>query len=60
MYGHGFATLFLACVYGDEDARERRDKMKDILTRAVKYIANAQSSMGGYLSTRPRLKAVIR
>ena len=43
MYGHGFATLFLACVYGDEDDRERREKLKDILTRAVDYIGNAQS-----------------
>jgi hypothetical protein len=48
MYGHGFATLFLACVYGDEDDRDRRDKLKDILTRAVKYIGNAQSSRGGF------------
>ena len=48
MYGHGFATLFLACVYGEEEVRERREKMKDILTRAVRYIANAQSSKGGY------------
>src|SRR5580692_4149048 len=44
MYGHGFATLFLAMTYGDEEDRERREKMKDILTRACKYIANAQST----------------
>ena len=51
MYGHGFATLFLACVYGDEDDRERREKLKDILTRAVKYIGNAQSTKGGFFYT---------
>ncbi len=45
MYGHGFSTLFLACVYGDEDDQLRREKLKDILTRAVKYIGNAQSSV---------------
>lgn len=51
MYGHGFATLFLACVYGDEEDRERREKLKDILTRAVKYIGNAQSTQGGWFYT---------
>jgi hypothetical protein len=51
MYGHGFATLFLACVYGDEDDRDRREKLKDILTRAVKYIGNAQSTQGGWFYT---------
>lgn len=51
MYGHGFATLFLACVYGDEEDRERREKLKDILTRACKYIANAQSTQGGWFYT---------
>src|SRR5204863_6784284 len=51
MYGHGFATLFLALVYGDEDDRERREKLKDILTRAVKYIGAAQSTQGGWFYT---------
>jgi hypothetical protein len=51
MYGHGFGTLFLACVYGDEDNRERREELKDALTRAVKYIANAQSTKGGWYYT---------
>ena len=51
MYGHGFALLFLACVYGEEDDRERRERLKDILTRAVKYAAAAQSSHGGWFYT---------
>lgn len=51
MYGHGFGTLFLAMVYGDEEDRERREKMKDILTRSVKYIAAAQSTQGGWFYT---------
>ncbi len=51
MYGHGFATLFLALAYGDEDDRERREKMKDILTRAVKYTGLAQSTQGGWFYT---------
>jgi hypothetical protein len=51
MYGHGFATLFLACVYGEEEEQERREKLKDILTRAVKYTAAAQSTHGGWFYT---------
>jgi hypothetical protein len=51
MYGHGFGLLFLACVYGDEEDRDRREKLKDILTRAVKYSANAQSTRGGWYYT---------
>jgi hypothetical protein len=51
MYGHGFATLFLASVYGDEDNEKRRERLKDILTRAAKYIGNAQSTQGGFYYT---------
>jgi hypothetical protein len=51
MYGHGFATLFLACVYGDENNAQKREKLKDILTRSAKYIINAQSSKGGFFYT---------
>jgi hypothetical protein len=51
MYGHGFAMLFLACVYGDEDDRERRERLKDILTRAAKYVGAAQSTQGGWFYT---------
>jgi hypothetical protein len=51
MYGHGFATLFLASVYGDETDQKKRNQLKDILTRAVKYIGNAQSTQGGWFYT---------
>src|SRR5262249_7436701 len=51
MYGHGFATLFLACLYGDEENEKRRERLKDILTRAVEYIGNAQSTQGGWYYT---------
>jgi hypothetical protein len=51
MYGHGFATLFLASVYGDEPDKTKRAKLKDILTRAVKYIGAAQSTQGGWYYT---------
>jgi hypothetical protein len=51
MYGHGFATLFLASVYGmEEDVREQ-DRLKRVLDKAVGLIANAQSSAGGWIYT---------
>jgi hypothetical protein len=48
MHGHGFALLFLSCVYGDEPDKTKRAKLKDILERAVKYSVAAQSSRGGW------------
>ena len=51
MYGHGFSTLFLASVYGDDDSKDRQAELKDVLTRAVKFIGNAQSTQGGWYYT---------
>jgi hypothetical protein len=51
MYGHGFGMLFLACVYGDEEDKGRRRKLKGILTRAVKFTGEAQSTQGGWYYT---------
>jgi len=51
MYGHGFATLFLASVYGDAVNAQQQDKIKDALQRAVKYTINAQGSKGGFYYT---------
>lgn len=51
MYGHGFATLFLASVYGmEEDVREQ-ERLKRILDKAVGLISAAQSSAGGWIYT---------
>ncbi|HXG11124.1 MAG TPA: prenyltransferase/squalene oxidase repeat-containing protein [Gemmataceae bacterium] len=54
MYGHGYAMLFLSCVYGEEEDGERRRRLEDILTRAVLFSGQAQSSTGGwnYVSAR--------
>lgn len=54
MYGHGFALLFLASAYGEEEDGERRKKLEDVLTRAVEFTGQAQSSYGGwyYLSAK--------
>lgn len=44
MYGHGFATLFLAEVYGMTSDTRIREK----LTQAVKLIINSQNKEGGW------------
>lgn len=44
MYGHGFATLFLAEVYG----MSPRDDVRDKLRLAVKLIVNTQNREGGW------------
>jgi hypothetical protein len=48
MYGHGFAMLFLSCVYGDEDDTEVRRKLEDVLVRAAKFSRDAQTDKGGW------------
>lgn len=44
MYGHGFATLFLAEAYGTTARPDLRDK----LSRAIRLIINSQNSEGGW------------
>src|SRR5262249_30084217 len=48
MYGHGFGLLFLACVYGEEDDKDRRKKLEGILPRAVDFAGKAQTNRGGW------------
>jgi hypothetical protein len=48
MYGHGFALLFLSCIYGEEEDGEQRKKLEDILTRAGEFSGNAQTTRGGW------------
>src|SRR5437660_8646505 len=54
MYGHGFAMLFLSCIYGEEEDGDRRRKLEEILTRAPKFTRDAQTNRGGwgYVSAR--------
>ncbi len=47
-YGHGFSMLFLSQVYGEEEDADRRKRLKDVLTKAVKFSADAQTSRGGW------------
>ncbi len=44
MYGHGFATLFLAEVYG----MTSRTEVRETLRRAVRLIVNTQNDEGGW------------
>ncbi len=47
-YGHGFSMLFLSQVYGEEEDVQRREEIRDVLTRAVQFCADAQTSKGGW------------
>jgi len=47
-YGHGFSMLFLSQVYGEEEDAERRADLKRVLTKAVVFCAQAQTSRGGW------------
>jgi hypothetical protein len=51
MFGHGYALLFLASVYGEEEDGKRRERLEDILTRAVDFTTKAQLSSGGWWFT---------
>jgi hypothetical protein len=51
MYGHGFATLFLAELYGMVHARKLREELGDKLRRAVDLIIRSQNSEGGWRYT---------
>jgi len=53
-YGHGFSMLFLSEVFGEEEDAERRQELKAVLERAVRFSAEAQTSRGGwgYVSAR--------
>jgi hypothetical protein len=54
MEGHGFAMLFLASVCRQEEDGDRRQQLKDVLTRAVDFCGKAQTELGGwgYVSAR--------
>jgi prenyltransferase beta subunit len=47
MYGHGFATLFLAEVYG----MDPRENVREVLERAVRLIISSQNEQGGWRYT---------
>jgi uncharacterized protein (TIGR03067 family) len=48
MFGHGYAMLFLASVYGREEDGDRKRKLGTILTKAVEFTGEAQVPGGGW------------
>lgn len=48
MYGHGFATLFLAEVHGMDHRPGTRSRLRGVLKRAVDLIIRSQNSEGGW------------
>jgi len=46
MYGHGFSMLFLAQCYGVDINKDYEKRIRDVLTKAVKLTARAQSNLG--------------
>jgi hypothetical protein len=47
-YGHEFAMLFLSQVLGEEEDIDRRDELIEVLNRAIRFSADAQTSTGGW------------
>ena len=47
-YGHGFATLFLSQVLGEEEDVDRREELVKVLTKAVVFTGRAQTKAGGW------------
>jgi hypothetical protein len=48
MHGHGYALLFLASIYGEEDDERRRSQLERVLIKAVEFCGKAQTSRGGW------------
>jgi len=51
MHGHGYATLFLAEVIGTVGDPDVLDRVKDVLTKAIRNIEGTQNQYGGWNST---------
>lgn len=47
-YGHGYSLLFLSQVLGEEEDRLRRERLVEVLTRAVEFTGKAQTKAGGW------------
>lgn len=48
MYSHGFATLFLAEVFGMVQDAVIQDRLRGTIERAIRVIVNSQNSEGGW------------
>lgn len=48
MHGHGFALMYLACVYGMLSKEGLRDDVKDVVEAGIELTSSGQSSAGGW------------
>jgi hypothetical protein len=48
MHGHGFALMFLACVYGMITKESLRNQVRDAIRKAVTLTSQGQSPHGGW------------
>ncbi len=51
MFGHGYATMFLAEAYGMEQDTTRQARIKRVLDKSIELIGKSQSQYGGWLYT---------
>jgi hypothetical protein len=47
-YGHGYSLLFLSQVLGEEEDELRRQRLVEVLTKAVEFTGRAQTKAGGW------------
>jgi hypothetical protein len=47
-YGHGYSMMFLSQVLGEEEDLDRRETLIQILTKAVQFTGEAQTTAGGW------------
>jgi hypothetical protein len=48
MHGHGFALMFLACVYGMITKQSLRDQVRTVIRKAITLTSQGQSVDGGW------------
>ncbi len=44
IHGHGFATMFLACAYGEAEDKEQQQNLERAVRKAVEFTCKAQTS----------------
>jgi hypothetical protein len=47
-YGHGYSMMFLSQILGEEEDEKRREELTSVLTKAVNFCAQAQTTSGGW------------
>jgi len=47
-YGHGYSMMFLSQVLGEEEDLDRRETLIEVLSKAVQFTGEAQTTAGGW------------